>query len=103
MELMSDAQWFTREEIGKLVGSPKGSTYTKEEISQLDRNASAQSHQKTSSEETANALAPSERKEGEGNTGGSGKGLTRVPPESAIAGQLIRLWSAGGLDLVSKL
>ena len=54
-------------------------------------------------QETANALAPSERKPGEGDAEGDKRGLTRVPPETAIAGRLIRLWASGGLDLVSRL
>jgi NAD+ diphosphatase len=61
------------------------------------------SHELKSAQETANALAPSERTETEGNLAGSGKGLTRVPPDTAIAGQLVRLWAYGGVDLVSKL
>ena len=50
--------------------------------------------------ETANALAPSE---GRVEQGEEVVGLTRVPPVTAIAGNLIRHWANGGLDLVSKL
>jgi len=69
----------------------------------MEKLATSHSHEDPSAEETSNALAPSERKEGEGNTGGSGTGLTKVPPETAIAGMLIRQWAKGGLDLVSRL
>ena len=100
---MPDAQFFTREEINKLLGTPAGSTFSKEDIKKMDRLSNSHSHEDPSAAETANALAPSERKEGEGNTGGSGTGLTKVPPDSAIAGMLIRQWAKGGLDLVSRL
>lgn len=92
---LEDAQWFSREQIAALVGTAKGSFLSNADLRQLDQKA-------ISDQETANALAPSERKPGEGE-GGEAKGLTRVPPGTAIAGQLIRLWASGGLESSSKL
>jgi len=94
---LDDAQFFTREEVAALISTPKGSHLTPAENRSLEENAKANSDR-----ETANALAPSERKPEEVQKG-DGKGLTRVPPDTAIAGQLIRLWVKGGIDLVSKL
>lgn len=98
---ISDAQFFPISEIRKLVGTPKGSELSESDLKLLDK-ASSGSNAK-SDQETANALAPSERKDGEGKREGDGKGLTRVPPDTAIAGQLIRLWASGGIDKVSRL
>jgi len=92
----TDAQWFSRDHIRKIMGSPSGSTYSKAELKGLEDKAK-------SDQETANALAPTERKEGESQDGSKVEGLTRVPPMTASAGNLIRLWASGGLDLVSKL
>ena len=99
--LMLDAQWFPRSEVARLVQRPDSGNLSRAENKQLE--VAQQNKSTTSAVEANNALAPSERKEGEGNTGGSGKGLTRVPPATAIAGQLIRAWAAGELDLVSRL
>jgi NAD+ diphosphatase len=50
--------------------------------------------------EQANALAPADKIPGEGQSDvGQTKGLTRVPPKTAIAGQLVALWAAGGLKV----
>lgn len=94
---LEDAQWFSRDKLQSVLASSTGSNYTRSDYKQLDK-------QGTADKETEAALAPSERKEGEGLTGGGAQdGLTRVPPPTAIAGNLIRLWASGSLDLVSKL
>lgn len=90
----ADAQFFSRSAIIKLVGTEAGSYLSKSDLKQLDKSQI--------DKESEAALAPSEKKAGEVVQGGE-KGLTRVPPDSAIAGQLIRLWAAGGVELVSKL
>jgi NAD+ diphosphatase len=80
-------------------------------MSKADYKQLEQSQQKSESDRvTAAALAPSERKEGdngdEAQVQAQAAGLTKVPPASAIAGNLIRLWVNGGVDsveLVSKL
>lgn len=79
-------------------------------MSKADYKQLEQSQQKAEADRvTSAALAPSERKDGEGasnNAEQQASGLTKVPPESAIAGKLIRLWVDGGVDsveLVSKL
>lgn len=97
----SDAQWFSRTDLARLIKTPGGTGYSDQEVKQLEKNATSHSHEQSEAE-TANALAPSERKEGEENKG-DGKGLTRVPPETAIAGMLIRQWAEGTVELVSKL
>ena len=95
-----DAQWVPRSAITKLLGNPSSSKYSDADVKKLEKISS--SHRTLSDQETANALAPSERKE-EAGEGGKNEGLTRVPPETAIAGQLIRLWASGGVELVSQL
>ncbi|ORX38346.1 putative NAD+ diphosphatase [Kockovaella imperatae] len=99
---LEDAQWFDRPTIRSLVSSPTGSKYSEAEIKRLGKLANSGSNHKDD-QETANALAPSERKTGEGDAEGDKRGLTRVPPDTAIAGKLIRLWADGGVDLVSRL
>lgn len=89
-----DARFFSRSAIVKLVGTEAGSYLSKSDLKQLDKSQV--------DKESEAALAPSENKSGEVVQGGE-NGLTRVPPGSAIAGQLIRLWAAGGVELVSKL
>ena len=48
------------------------------------------------------ALAPTDSK-----TAGAGEKaamtMTKMPPATAIAGQLVRLWARGELELVGKL
>lgn len=97
----ADAQWFSRDDLARLIKTPGGTGYSDQEVKQLEKNAASPSHNKSSAE-TANALAPSERKEAEENKG-DGKGLTRVPPETAIAGMLIRQWAESTVELVSRL
>jgi NAD+ diphosphatase len=93
----ADAQWFPRDQIAALVGHPSGSHLSKSDLKQLDNKG-------ISEQETANALAPAERQPGEAPPEGAiDEGLTRVPPGTAIAGQLIRVWAAGELELVGKL
>ncbi|CAD6573047.1 MAG: hypothetical protein TREMPRED_000714 [Tremellales sp. Tagirdzhanova-0007] len=83
---LEDAQWFSRDLICRITGSTTGSVYTKAELKGLEDKTQ-------SDQEASNALAPSERKEGEALDGNNAAGLTRVPPVTAIAGQLIRLWA----------
>lgn len=81
---------------------------SKADYKQLEQ---AQQQNSEADKVTAAALAPSEQKEDEGKGTKEvqveeKRGLTKVPPESAIAGKLIRLWVNGGVDgveLVSKL
>ena len=89
-----DAQFFSRSAVIKLIGTEAGSYLSKSDLKQLDKSQT--------DKESEAALAPSEKKPGEVVESGE-KGLTRVPPDSAIAGQLIRLWAKGGVELVSKL
>lgn len=89
-----DAQFFSRSQVAALLGTEAGQYLSKSDLKQLDKSQV--------DKESEAALAPSERKEGEVEAGEK-KGLTRIPPDSAIAGQLIRLWISGGVELVSKL
>jgi NAD+ diphosphatase len=83
------------------VASAPTQLYTKAELRQLETKGPQPKSTDKSAQETAAALAPSE---GRGEVANGEKiGLTRVPPRTAIAGQLIRLWVEGGLELVSKL
>ncbi|RXK42336.1 hypothetical protein M231_00326 [Tremella mesenterica] len=88
------AQWFPRSQVLSIVESAS-SVPTRADIKQLEE--AKQTHH-----ESLKALAPTDSK-----SPGSGPalvtGLTKVPAETAIAGQLIRLWAKGGMDLVSKL
>ncbi|KAK8854679.1 hypothetical protein IAR55_003418 [Kwoniella newhampshirensis] len=93
---LEDAQWFSRSLISSLVSSSTSSAYTREDHKKLE-------NQSQSDQQTSAALAPSEKKEGEVVVTNVEKGITRVPPETAIAGQLVRLWARGGVELVSKL
>ncbi|OCF44027.1 NAD+ diphosphatase [Kwoniella heveanensis CBS 569] len=111
---LEDAQWFPRSVISSIVSSPTGSAYTKSDLNKLDEKTQTQtqsqsqvkSHADKDAESSA-ALAPSEKTAEEisdiQKKQGDGLGITRVPPDTAIAGQLVRLWVKGGLDLVSKL
>ncbi|WWD19175.1 hypothetical protein CI109_103633 [Kwoniella shandongensis] len=93
---LEDAQWFSRKLLASLVSSASGSTYTREDYKKLE-------NQNLSDQQTSAALVPSEKKDGEAVETEGEKGITRVPPETAIAGQLVRLWAKGDIDLVSKL
>lgn len=109
---LEDAQWFPRSEIAALVCAAN-THLTKEDLKKLDQTSTlgadeaariqALAKAAKDAQATAGALAPSERKEGDMVKEQEVKGLTRVPPDTAIAGNLIRLWASGGLDLVSKL
>ncbi|WVR09506.1 hypothetical protein IAU60_006574 [Kwoniella sp. DSM 27419] len=95
---LEDAQWVPRSVLTSIIGSKSGSAYTREDLKKLDDKAQ-------SDQETSAALAPTEKKAEElvVEQGENRMGITRVPPETAIAGQLVRLWAKGGLELVSKL
>ncbi|KAK4685415.1 NAD+ diphosphatase, partial [Tremellales sp. Uapishka_1] len=83
---LEDAQWFSKDLIRSMLATEK--PMSKEDLKKLDNQQSA-------------ALAPAEKKEGE--VVETGVGITRVPPRTAIAGQLVHYWARGDLDLVSKL
>ncbi|WVF67562.1 hypothetical protein IAT40_002320 [Kwoniella sp. CBS 6097] len=111
---LEDAQWFPRSVISSIIASSTGSSYTKSDLKKLDEKnqtqAEAQSQAKSHADkdaESSAALAPSEKTDAEiseiQKRGQEGMGISRVPPDTAIAGQLVRLWVKGGLDLVSKL
>ncbi|WWC63415.1 uncharacterized protein I303_106017 [Kwoniella dejecticola CBS 10117] len=95
---LEDAQWFPKSMVRSLVASPNGSTFTKKDYKQLE-----EATQNKADQESSAALAPSEKTPEELANRTSESGLSRVPPSTAIAGQLIRQWVEGGLDLVSKL
>jgi NAD+ diphosphatase len=82
----ADAQWFSRDLI-KSLHADSAKAFSKQDYKQIDA-------------EQAAALAPANAT---GDNVVSGVGLTRVPPTTAIAGQLVALWAQGDLDLVSKL
>ncbi|ODN83664.1 hypothetical protein L202_01761 [Cryptococcus amylolentus CBS 6039] len=96
---LEDAQWFPRSTILSVISNHGSSNYTRDDHKKLEDKSDAD-------KATAGALAPSERTQEDLAKKTEGKDvteLTRVPPESAIAGVLIRQWAKGGLDLVSKL
>ena len=76
------------------MGTEAGQYLSKADLKQLDKSQT--------DKEAEAALAPSEGK-AQDVSEVKEMGLTRVPPDSAIAGQLIRLWASGGVELVSKL
>lgn len=103
---LEDAQWFSRSVLADLISSGKGSWLTKADLKKLDDTSSGKAKMEDD-KVTAGALAPSERKDGdveeseESKKGKQGMELTRVPPETAIAGMLIRTWLDGGVELAS--
>lgn len=103
---LEDAQWFPRSVLADLVGSKDGSFLSKADLKKLDDTSSGKAKMEDD-KITAGALAPSEKKDGEveeeSKKGRQGMELTRVPPETAIAGMLIRTWLNGGVELASKL
>ncbi|ORY35702.1 NUDIX hydrolase domain-like protein [Naematelia encephala] len=96
---LEDCQWFPRSQISALLSTSTGTHFTRADQNQLDR--------ATSDKETEAALAPSEKTPEElERLVAQGKNqlvITRVPPGTAIAGKLIRIWAEGGLEVVSKL
>ncbi len=84
------------------MASAAGTTYTRADLKRLDEIAK-------SNQDQSAALAPSENgvKEQKASEGGGKKeesmGISRVPPGTAIAGQLIKLWAEGKLDKISRL
>lgn len=104
---LEDAQWFSKADLARLVATPKGSELSKADLKLLDKDApvgNAKVAVNANDRATADALAPSEGKVKEqDNKQGETKGLTRVPPATAIAGMLIRTWVNGGVDGVSRM
>lgn len=93
---LEDAQFFPRELVRAVASTKAGTTFTREDLKQFDNAAldeQAHGHH--------GALAKQDREEKENPYAD----FTRVPPETAIAGQLMRLWANGaeGLDIVSRL
>ncbi|RSH82253.1 NADH pyrophosphatase [Saitozyma podzolica] len=93
---LEDAQWFPRSQLAALIADPSGSYLSRDDHKKLELKG-------LSEQELANALAPAEGKPDGVAQKGPLEGLTRVPPATAIAGQLIRVWAEGKLELVSKL
>ena len=93
---LEDAQWFSKSDLAALVASPKGSDLSKADLKLLDEKTA---NTVANAQETAGALAPSE---GAVQTASKDKvkGLTRIPPATAIAGMLVRTWVSGGVDMV---
>lgn len=102
---LEDAQWFSRSVLAGLVGSKEGSYLSKDDLKKLDDTSTGKAKLEDD-RVTANALAPSEDQgkkdvDAEGKKGRQGMELTRVPPDTAIAGMLIRTWVNGGVELAS--
>jgi NAD+ diphosphatase len=98
---LEDAQWFSKAELARLVATPKGSELTKADLKLLDKDAPSTALA-NSDRDTANALAPSEGVVKPETEQAENKGLTRVPPATAIAGMLVRTWVNGGVDMVQE-
>ncbi|WVO14472.1 hypothetical protein L204_102107 [Cryptococcus depauperatus] len=92
---LEDAQWFSRSTIKTIMSSSEASTYTRLDLQKLDDR---------SNQSIAAALAPAERKSGDvvGDEGRKNE-FTKIPPDTAIAGVLMRQWALGDLDLISRL
>lgn len=84
---LEDAQWFPRAYVAKLALSKDASNFTKEDYKQLDRAINGEES------------APSEERLDKYEV------FTKMPPQTAIAGVLMRNWalSAHALELVSKM
>ena len=99
---LEDAQWFSKADLARLVATPKGSELSKADLKLLDKDAPAAQQAKKDGDDkaTSDALAPSDGKVKD--AGEKVKGLTRVPPATAIAGMLVRTWVSGGVDVVGS-
>jgi NAD+ diphosphatase len=99
---LEHARWFTRSEVQAVLGHPEGTNIRRDEHKKFE----ATQAEEKGGEEVSGALAPSE-----GAVAGTEAGVTdgvkrevteirfRVPPTTAIAGQLIKLWADGGLEV----
>ncbi|KAL1413034.1 NADH pyrophosphatase [Vanrija albida] len=93
---LEDAQFFPRELVRAVASTKAGTTFSREDLKQFDNAAldeNAHGHHGALEKQAREAKADPYA------------GFTRVPPETAIAGQLMRLWANGaeGLDIVSRL
>lgn len=94
----ADAQWFSREQVAAIVSSADGSSYSKADLQQLE-------DKWVSELQPVTPLAPSQHKPRKASLVDSKEeeGLARIPPATGIAGQIIRVWAEGKLELNGKL
>lgn len=125
---LEDARWFSREDVRRVLSDPAGTVIRRGEHNKFqpkdDPNspqyqgkpeaaAAAGTEASASNDDTSAALAPSEGKVAAKSALDSrfeakeklanermqdGALRFRVPPATAIAGQLIKLWAEGGLE-----
>lgn len=116
---LEDARWFSREDVRRVLSDPAGTVIRRGEHNKFQPKDDPNSPQyqgksdvKASNDDTSAALAPSEgkvtstaldnrfeAKEKLANERMQEGALRfRVPPATAIAGQLIKLWAEGGLE-----
>ena len=100
---LEHARWFTRSEVQHVLNHPEGTIIRRDEHKKFE---ASQAAEKKGDEEVSGALAPSEGAVAETEAGVAdggkreGEGVRfRVPPTTAIAGQLIKLWAEGGLEV----
>ncbi len=106
---LDDARWFSRSAVQRVLSNPDGTNIRRDELKKFEANQQTGAAQ----DETSAALAPSE-----GAIAGTEAAVTdqkqdkdqsegglrfRVPPTTAIAGQLIKLWADGGLEATGGL
>jgi NAD+ diphosphatase len=106
---LDDARWFSRSDVQDVLAHPDGTNIRREEHKKFEADQQTNAGQ----DETSAALAPSE-----GAVAGTEAAVTdgkrvkdqsegglrfRVPPTTAIAGQLIKLWADGGLEATGGL
>lgn len=100
----TDAQWFTREEVLKVLNHPAGTNFAKREYKIMneiqDGPAAEKVRKELQDQQGAAALAHSdpsiianEAKDGAKVLVEQGGPAFKVPPETAIAGVLIRQWA----------
>lgn len=84
---LEDAQWFPRAVVARLFDNERATHLSRKDYSAID-------HALTAGDEDAKAVH-----------GDLAQRLTKIPPETAIAGKLIRQWALGppAVDLVSRL
>lgn len=82
---LEDAQFFPREVVAAICNSASGSKFTKDDYKQLDNVTKGKVDESAPADDYAH--------------------FTRVPPETAIAGVLMRQWALGqhAMHLVSKI
>ncbi len=104
---LEDARWFSRKDVQTILAHPGGTVIRRDEHKKFENQGDSGGQQgqgqAQGEDQTAAALAPSEGAvavagaEGAAKQEDKGELRFRIPPTTAIAGQLVKLWADGGL------